>query len=95
MSELRKIIVAATSEMLDEPGEHGIYKTTRFYDRLEKELTEYMNGPRIVPDPCFELLLETVKNAAILPVSLMETVAQYVSYQGTPKMVIKPTEVKL
>lgn len=51
MSELRKIIVNATTEMLDEPGEHGIYKTARFYDRLEQEVTDYFK-----PKGCFVIL---------------------------------------
>lgn len=49
MSELRKIIVNATSEMLDEPDEKGIYRTTRFYNRLEREVTEYMRDQGIQP----------------------------------------------
>lgn len=53
MSDLRKIIVNATSEMLDEPGENGIYRTTRFYNRLEREVTEYMQEQGVKP-PIFE-----------------------------------------
>lgn len=36
-----------------------------------------------------ELLMETVKNAPILPVSLMEAVAMYVNYQSRPVMTIE------
>lgn len=93
--ELRKIIVNATSEMLDEPGEGGIYQTTRFYDRLEKEITEYMNGPRLVPDPMFELILETVKNSAYLSINLQNVIAKYLDYQSAPRVVMPGTFPKV
>lgn len=49
MSDLRNIIVTATSEMLDEPDSNGIYKTTRFYNRLEREFNEYMTKRGVQP----------------------------------------------
>ncbi len=50
-----------------------------------------INPPPVQPltdNPIGELLLETVKNAPILPVSLMEAVATYVNYQSRPVMTI-------
>ena len=38
--EIRKAIVNHTSEMLDNPNEHGIYPTSEFFDNLEKEICE-------------------------------------------------------
>ena len=48
--------------------------------------------PPIQPldNPIGELLLETVKAAPILPVKLMDAVADYVSYQSAPRMMIDP-----
>lgn len=89
MTSLRKIIVNATSEMLDEPDEHGIYKTSRFYDRLEREVSEYFGQPQIIESPCLELLLETVKNSAVMTQELQNAVAQYVTVQSQPIRLIR------
>lgn len=53
--------------------------------------------PPIQPldNPIGELLLETVKAAPILPVKLMDAVADYVSYQNAPRMMIEPNSKKL
>ena len=40
VDELRTIIVKHTSEMLDNPGECGIYPTGKFYNNLIKALSE-------------------------------------------------------
>lgn len=56
-----------------------------------------VNVPPIQPMPKVdvgELLLETVKAAPILPVSLMEAVATYVNYQSRPVMTIEPKVAK-
>lgn len=88
MSELRKIIVNATSEMLDEPDENGIYKTSKFYDRLEKEITQHFGGVVIEPSPYLELMLETVKNSPHLTAQMQNAVAQFLSLQTVPKIVM-------
>lgn len=87
MSELRKIIVNATSEMLDEPDEHGIYKTSRFYDRVEKEVTEYM---QMHPGPIniYDLIMATVKNSEHLTPTMQNMVAKYLDYQSAPRVVM-------
>lgn len=95
MSDLRKIIVNATSEMLDEPNEHGIYNTTRFYDRLEKEVTEHFDGVRIVESPFMELMLETVKNSPHVTPRLQNAIAQFMEFQSKPVMYVKSTKVDL
>ena len=41
MTKIRDIIVKNTSEMLDNPDEYGIYPTTRFYNKLEKEIRSW------------------------------------------------------
>lgn len=92
MSGLRKIIVNATSEMLDEPNEHGIYKTSRFYDRLEREVTEYFGQPQIIESPCLELMLETVKNSATVEPELQRVIAQYCGVQSQPVRIISRGE---
>lgn len=88
MSELRKIIVNATSEMLDEPDENGIYKTSRFYDRLESEVNEYI---QLHPGPIniYDLIMETVKNSQHLTPTMQNMVARYLDYQSAPRMVVK------
>lgn len=48
----------------------------------------------VYEDRIGELLLETVKSAPILPVSLMEAVATYVNYQSRPVMTIEPKVAK-
>lgn len=95
MSELRKIIVNATSEMLDEPDENGIYKTGRFYNRLEKEVTEHFEQPYIAPSPYLELMLETVKNSANVHPELQKVIAKFLDYQSTPVMFTKEIKSKL
>lgn len=92
MSELRKIIVNATSEMLDEPDGVGIYKTTRFYDRLEKEVNEYFGQPQIIESPCLELLLETVKNSVTVEPELQKVIAQFCGVQSQPVRIISRGE---
>lgn len=92
MSELRKIIVNATSEMLDEPDEHGIYKTSRFYDRLEREVHEYFGQPQIIESPCLELLHETAKNSATVEPELQKVIAQFCSVQSQPVRIISRGE---
>lgn len=47
----------------------------------------------IIDNPIGELLLETVKNAPILPVSLMEAVATYVEYQSRPVVSTHPAKL--
>lgn len=83
MSDLRKIIVTATSEMLDDPGEHGIYKTTRFYDRLEREITEYMVSNSTAID-IQALIADVVKNSVHLSIPLQNVIAKYIDYQSAP-----------
>lgn len=36
--QIRKVIVKRASEMLDNPDEHGIYPTTKFYNDLEADM---------------------------------------------------------
>lgn len=86
-SELRKIIVNATSEMLDDPGENGIYKTGRFYDRLESEINEYMQeNPK--QGNIYRLMLETVQNSAHVTPELQNVIAKYLDYQSVPPVMI-------
>jgi hypothetical protein len=85
MTELRNIIVNATSEMLDEPDENGIYKTGRFYDRLESEITEHLS---IQPDPVGALLRDAIKNSPHLTERLQDAVATYVDFQAHPPRLI-------
>lgn len=93
-TDLRKIIVNATSEMLDEPGENGIYQTTRFYNRLESEVQEYIDTQ---PNPInvHELVLETVKNSSGMNMALQSAVANYIEYLSHPKMTINPVNLNL
>lgn len=95
MSGLRKIIVNATSEMLDEPDEHGIYKTSRFYDRLEKEVYEYFGQPQIIESPYLELMVETVKNSSNIHPELQKVIAQFLGVQSQPVRYVKPIRSKL
>jgi len=39
---LRTLIVKHTSEMLDNPGDLGIYPTTKFYNNLEAAITQHI-----------------------------------------------------
>jgi hypothetical protein len=41
-TELRKLIVEKTSEMLDNPDSYGIYPTTHFYDELERGIVRLL-----------------------------------------------------
>lgn len=57
-----------------------------------------VNPPPIDPLPKVdigELLLETVKNAPILPVSLMDAVAKYVEFQSKPVMTLSGMDVRI
>lgn len=88
MSDLRTIIVNATSEMLDEPGEHGIYKTGRFYDRLENEISYYYESK---PNPVntHQLIIETAKAAPAMTQELQNAIAHYIEYLATPQITTK------
>lgn len=46
MDKDRKVIYEIISEMLDNPDEHGIYPTTRAYDRLEQLIEAARNEGR-------------------------------------------------
>jgi len=83
--EIRKIIVDATSQMLDEPDENGIYKTSRFYNRLENEITEYIE---MHPDPMnvYKLVVQTVEHSADITPPLQAAVARYIDWLATPRM---------
>lgn len=85
MSDLRKIIVTATSEMLDNPNKSGIYPTTKFYDRLEAEITEYMEL-HPTPTNLYDLMLETVKNSQSVSIPLQNTITKYLDYQSMPRV---------
>lgn len=86
MKDLRGIIVNATTEMLDEPGDHGIYKTARFYDRLEREVTEYFEAQPTGPAAIHQLLLETVRNSQHLHPEMQKVIARYMDYQSAPRI---------
>ena len=94
MSDLRKIIVNATSEMLDAPDEHGIYPTGKFYDRLENEVQEYMDQH---PNPVnvHNLIVQTVEHSADIGVPLQAAIAKYIEYLSHPVMSIKPVNINL
>lgn len=87
MNSLRNIIVTATSEMLDEPGKHGIYKTTRFYDRLESEITEYMKSAP-TPVDIHDLIVEIVKNSASISIPMQNAIARYLDFLSNPQIVL-------
>lgn len=86
MKDLREIIVNATSEMLDEPDQNGLYKTTRFYNRLEKEVEEYIAS--MPTDQNFhKLMLQTVKNSEHVTPRLQNVIAQYLEFQSKPPVI--------
>lgn len=89
--DLRQIIVAATSDMLDHPNAHGIYPTSKFYDRLEVELAEYIEGRAthagisISSSDIHELMLQTVKNSLHVSIPMQNAIAKYIDYQSAPR----------
>lgn len=92
MKDLRGIIVNATSEMLDNPDEYGIYPTGKFYDRLEAEVTEFMElNP--TQTNLYDLMLQTVKNSSSVSIPLQNAVAKYIDWQASPRTSIKSDQI--
>lgn len=94
MNDLRKIIVNATSEMLDNPDEHGIYPTTKFYERLEADITEYM---QMHPNPVnvYALAMQLAKTGGELTPALQNAIASYLDRLSSPKTNHKAIEIAL
>lgn len=66
-------------------GKTTAYKAAMAYLQDGLKQAEYETGTKI---DFGELLLETVRNAAILPQDLMTAVSKYISYQSAPKIVM-------
>lgn len=99
MSELRKIIVEATTEMLDSPDEHGIYPTTKFYNRLENDLLDHFikqsGEPTVIHDDAFAELILNLSKQTTLTGRLQNAIATYLEYQSHPVMTINPVKLNL
>lgn len=44
--DIRKEVCRMTSEMLDNPDQHGIYPTTKFYNDMEQFIRQLLRGEK-------------------------------------------------